>query len=68
MDGLKAANLAGKFLLELAALAAFAYWGSTVGNGQVAVLAASPRPWRRRSFGVCSQLRAPRAGCRSPRA
>ncbi len=29
MAGLKAANLALKFLLELAAIAAFAYWGAS---------------------------------------
>ena len=29
MEGLKAANLGLKFLLELAAIAAFAYWGAS---------------------------------------
>jgi len=37
---LKAANLALKFLLELAAFAALAYWGATTGTGAVPVLLA----------------------------
>jgi hypothetical protein len=40
----KAANLAAKFTLELAALAAFAYWGGTVGSGAVSVLIAICAP------------------------
>jgi uncharacterized protein DUF2568 len=40
----RAANLALKFLLELAAIAAFAYWGSTVGHGAVSVLVAIAAP------------------------
>ena len=35
---MRAPNLAVKFLLELVALAAFAYWGSTIGSGIVSVL------------------------------
>jgi hypothetical protein len=38
------ANLLLKFLLELAALAAFAYWGGTVGDGAVSVLVAIAAP------------------------
>src|SRR5690349_15984081 len=37
---MRAANLALKFLLELAAIAAFAYWGTTVGHGVVSVVVA----------------------------
>jgi hypothetical protein len=38
------ANLALKFLLELAALAAFAVWGADVGSGVTAVLLAIAAP------------------------
>jgi hypothetical protein len=38
------ANLALKFLLELAAFAGFAYWGWRVGSGVVAVLLAVAAP------------------------
>lgn len=38
MEGLKWANLALTFLLELAALAALGYWGYTVGEGTLAKL------------------------------
>lgn len=41
---MKAANLAAKFILELAALAAFAYWGGTVGSGAVSVVIAICAP------------------------
>lgn len=41
---MKAANLAAKFLLELAALAVFAWWGGTVGTGVVSVLVALAAP------------------------
>jgi hypothetical protein len=41
---LKALNLGAKFLLELAALAAFAWWGGTVGHGVVSVLCAIAAP------------------------
>jgi hypothetical protein len=40
----KAANLALKFALELAALAAFAYWGTTLGGAAVPVFAAVAAP------------------------
>ena len=40
----RAANLALKFGLELAALAAFAYWGTTIGGVAVSVLAAVAVP------------------------
>jgi Protein of unknown function (DUF2568) len=35
MDGLRVANLALRFLLELSALAAVAYWGATTATGRV---------------------------------
>jgi hypothetical protein len=44
MSGLKATNLALKFLLELAALAAFAYWGANIANGPLKVLLAVAAP------------------------
>ena len=44
MSSIKAANLALKFLLELAAFAAFAWWGSTVGTGAVSVVVAVAAP------------------------
>jgi hypothetical protein len=40
----RAANLTAKFLLELAAIAALAYWGTTVGGGAVPVVAAVLAP------------------------
>lgn len=41
---LKHANLAVKLLVELAAFVAFAFWGSTVGSGGLAILAAIAVP------------------------
>ena len=41
---LRSANLAVKFLLELAAFAALAYWGATIGHGAWAVVAAIAAP------------------------
>jgi len=41
---LAAANLALKFLLELAAIAAFAYWGASTGDSVVSVLLAVAAP------------------------
>lgn len=41
---MRPANLAAKFVLELAALAAFAYWGSTVASGIAAVIIAVGAP------------------------
>jgi hypothetical protein len=41
---MQAANLALKFLLELAMLAALGVWGATVGTGAVAVIAALAAP------------------------
>jgi Protein of unknown function (DUF2568) len=44
MESLKAMNLALKFLLELAAVAAFAYWGAKTGHGVLAVMLAIVAP------------------------
>lgn len=44
MAQLKAINLGVKFLLELAALAALAWWGGTVGHGVVSVVVAIAAP------------------------
>jgi hypothetical protein len=40
----RAANLALKFLLELAAIAALAYWGATAADGVLAVVLAVAAP------------------------
>jgi len=42
MDALRIVNLGVKFLLELAAFAAFAVWGASVGHGGVSVAVAAP--------------------------
>ncbi len=66
MSGLKSANLALKFLLELAALASFAIWGAGSESGGLAVAHAILAPliiallWGR--------LAAPRSRHRLPRA
>ena len=44
MAGLKAANLGVKFLLELAAIAAFAYWGASRSPAILAVILAIAIP------------------------
>ena len=44
MEGLKAANLGLKFLLELAAIAAFAYWGASHSPVVLAVILAIVLP------------------------
>jgi hypothetical protein len=41
---MRSANLAVKFLLELAAFAAFAYWGARTGTGVAAVVLAIAAP------------------------
>jgi hypothetical protein len=41
---MRSANLAVKFLLELAAFAAFAYWGAVTWTGAAAVVAAIAAP------------------------
>jgi hypothetical protein len=42
---MRAANLFAKFMLELAALAAFAFWGSTIASGIAAVVIAIAAPF-----------------------
>ena len=44
MTALRAANLGLKFILELAAIASFAYWGGTVGTGAISILVALATP------------------------
>jgi hypothetical protein len=41
---LKAVNLAVKFVLELACIAAFAYWGASQGSGRLSVMLAIVAP------------------------
>jgi hypothetical protein len=63
---LKASNLALKFLLELAAFAALAYWGATVGEGAVAVLLAVAAPAV--AIALWAIFAAPKSQRRLPRA
>jgi hypothetical protein len=44
LAALRAGNLAVKFALEIAAIAAFADWGATVGSGAAAVLVGIAAP------------------------
>jgi hypothetical protein len=44
MAAVRSLNLLAKFLLELVAVAAFAYWGGTVGSGAVSVVVALGAP------------------------
>lgn len=62
---LKPVNLAVKFLLELAAFAALAYWGATTGPGVWAVLLAVAAPLA--AVIVWGLFAAPRARRRLPR-
>jgi uncharacterized protein DUF2568 len=61
---LKSANLAVKFLLELAAIAALAYWGARTGHGAWAVAAAIAAPLA--AVLVWGLFAAPRARRRLP--
>jgi hypothetical protein len=61
---MKAANLALKFLLELAALAAFAYWGAKTGSGAVSILLAIAAPLA--MIVVWGRFAAPRSPTRLP--
>jgi hypothetical protein len=61
---LKSANLAVKFLLELAAFAALAYWGARTGHGGWAVVAAIAAPLA--AVLVWGLFAAPRAKRRLP--
>jgi hypothetical protein len=63
---MKTANLALKFALELVALAAFAYWGTTLHGTAVAALAAVTAPLA--MIVLWGTLAAPRAQRRLPTA
>lgn len=49
LESIKGANLALRFLLELCALIALAYWGFETGSGAIAkfALGIGPRSWPR---------------------
>lgn len=64
MDALRAANLAVKFALEIAAATAFAYWGATVSTGAVAVVPAVAAPLI--AIVLWGRFAAPRAPRRLP--
>ena len=59
---MRPANLALKFLLELAAFAAFAYWGATTGDGAVPVVLAIAAPLV--AIGLWATWAAPKSGRR----
>lgn len=61
---MRSANLALKFILELAALAAFAVWGADTGSGATAVLLAVAAPLVVALLWGC--FAAPRASHRLP--
>lgn len=61
---MRTTNLAVKFLLELAAIAALATWGASVGHGAVALVLAIVVPLA--MIGLWGQLAAPRAPHRLP--
>ena len=63
---LPALSLALKFLLELAAFAAFAYWGATIGSGVVPVLIAVAAPAL--AILLWARFAAPRSSTRLPAA
>jgi Protein of unknown function (DUF2568) len=62
---LKTSNLALKFLLELAAFAALAYWGTTVGEGDTPILVAIAAPAL--ATALWARYAAPRSAHRLPR-
>lgn len=64
MNAFRAANLAVKFGLELAAVAAFAIWGASVGSGALAVVLAVIAPLL--AIGLWSTFAAPRSTRRLP--
>lgn len=61
---LRAANLALKFLLELAAFAAFAYWGAETGTGAMSILLAVAAPAA--AIALWAVLAAPKSARRLP--
>ena len=66
LDRMKAANLALRFLVEVAALAALAYWGAHTGSGAVKVVLAIAAPLA--GAVVWGLFAAPKAARRLPRA
>jgi hypothetical protein len=60
----RSANLLAKFLLELATVASFAYWGGTVGSGAVSVVVAIAAPLA--ACALWARFAAPRASHRLP--
>ena len=63
---IRGANLALKFLLELAAVAALAYWGTTIDGGAVGVLTAIAAAGT--TIALWGQFAAPRSERRLPTA
>lgn len=66
MTPLRTANLAIKFLLELAAFTAFAYWGTVTGSGALSILLGIAAPAT--AIILWSVLAAPRSSHRLPTA
>jgi len=66
VPALRAVNLGVKFLLELGAFAAFAYWGATVADGAAAIVLAVAAPGV--AIGLWSVLAAPKSPRRLSRA
>jgi hypothetical protein len=64
VNAFRATNLAVKFLLELAAMAAFAIWGASVDGGALAVLLAVIAPLV--AIGLWSTFAAPMSTRRLP--
>jgi hypothetical protein len=64
VNALRAANLALKFVLELAAVAAFAIWGASVDGAGLAVLLAVVAPVL--AIGLWGTLAAPKSTRRLP--
>jgi hypothetical protein len=61
---LRAGNLALKFALEVAAIAAFAYWGATTASGLIAVLLAIAAPML--AIALWGRFAAPKSSRRLP--
>jgi hypothetical protein len=66
VPALRAANLGLKFLLELGAFAAFAYWGTTAADGALSVVLAIAAPAL--AVGLWSVFAAPKSDRRLRRA
>jgi hypothetical protein len=61
---LRAANLVLKFLVEIAAFAAFAYWGASTGDGALSVVLAIAAPAA--AIGLWAVFAAPKSARRLP--